>query len=190
MKKDRMLAFTDGVFAVIITIMVLELKVPHEATFEALRPVGEHVSHHVLSFIYIGIYWNNHHHLHPRRRNQRQDPLGKSASSVLALVIPFVTGWVATRPRRPAGSRLRHRHAHVPGLAYSILQSQIIRHHGKESELGQAIGRDFKGKASVALYIAAIAASFFLPVISVVCCAIPAALWFIPDRRIEARLGE
>ncbi|MHB8637759.1 MAG: TMEM175 family protein [Fimbriimonadaceae bacterium] len=191
MKKDRMVAFTDGVFAVIITIMVLDLKIPHEATFEALRPIANTFLAYVLSFTYIGIYWNNHHHMLTLADETNGGILWANLHLLFWLsLVPFATGWVGEG--RVAGPPVAT-YATVllmAGLAYTILQSRIIKHHGKGAGLGRAIGGDLKGKVSLVFYVAAIATSFVFPLASVVLCSVPAIFWFIPDRRIEGRLGD
>lgn len=189
MGKGRLEAFSDGVLAIIITIMVLELKVPHGDDLSALLPLVPVLLSYVLSFIYVGIYWNNHHHmLHLAPRVN-----GKVLWANLHLLfwlslVPFVTGWMgenhfASLPTAMYGVVLM-----MSALAYAILQATIIRAQDGHSLLADAIGRDLKGKASVVVYAIAIPTAFVLPWIADLLYAGVAVLWLVPDRRIEARL--
>ena len=189
MSKGRMEAFSDGVLAIIITIMVLEMKVPHEANLAALRPLIPVFLSYVLSFIYLGIYWNNHHHLLQAVRQVNGRILWANLHLLFWLsLFPFVTGWMgenhfATVPVAIYGAVLM-----MAGIAYSILARALISHHGKDSTLAMALGRDFKGKISVLFYAVAIPLAF---VHSWFACAIyilVAVMWLIPDRRIEKTL--
>jgi len=190
MGKGRIEAFSDGVIAIIITIMVLELKTPHEPTLEALMELSPVFLSYVLSFVNIGIYWNNHHHLlHAVKRVN-----GKILWANLHLLfwlslVPFTTAWMgenhfASWPVIMFGVNLL-----LAGAAYSILTMKILEFHGKDSDIAKAIGSDLKGKLSVALYAAAVALAFFNPWISIAIYFAVAVLWFIPDKRIEKSLA-
>ena len=189
MEKDRLLAFSDGVIAIIITIMVLELKVPHGTGFEDLLGVLPVFLSYVLSFIYVAIYWNNHHHL--LYTVTKVDGLILWANTHLLFwlsLIPFATAWMgenhfAKLPTATYGVALL-----MPAIAYNLLQRAILRREGQGSILAKALGRDIKGKISVALYLAAIALSFAVPAVSGIIYVAAAVLWLIPDRRIERLL--
>ena len=188
MTKTRLEAFSDGVVAILITIMVLELKVPHGTDLESLRPVVRVFLAYVLSFIYLGIYWNNHHHmLHTAERVN-----GKILWANLHLLfwlslVPFATAWlgenrVASLPAAMYGVILL-----LAAIAYTILQTAIVREHGPESRLRLAVGGDAKGKISIVLYVAAIPLAFVNPWISIALYVTVAMAWLVPDRRIESQ---
>ncbi len=191
MEKDRLLAFSDGVVAIIITIMVLELKVPHGAGWEDLAGVLPVFLSYVLSFVYVAIYWNNHHHL--LYTVNRVDGLILWANSHLLFwlsLIPFATAWMgenhfAKLPTAVYGVALL-----MPAIAYYLLERAILRREGQASTLAQALGRDIKGKISPILYMAAIGLSFVHPLIAGVIYVSVAVMWLIPDRRIERALAE
>jgi uncharacterized membrane protein len=186
MGKGRIEAFSDGVIAVIITIMVLELKAPHEPTPQALLELYPVFLSYVLSFINIGIYWNNHHHLFHAVKHINGKILWANLHLLFWLsLIPFMTGWMgennfATWPVVLFGVNLL-----LAGAAYTILTYKILELHGKNSEIAKAIGTDTKGKLSIIIYAAGIALAFFNPWISVALYFVVAMIWFIPDRRIE-----
>jgi uncharacterized membrane protein len=190
MHKTRLEAFSDGVIAILITIMVLELKVPHGDDGAALRPLLPVFLTYILSFTYLGIYWNNHHHMF--HAAQRVD--GKILWANLHLLfwlslVPFVTGWMGENhftalPTAAYGCVLL-----AAGTAYTILQAAIISHQGPHSELKAAVGADAKGKLSLAMYGVAVIAAFYQPSLSHALYLAVAVLWFIPDRRIESRLN-
>jgi len=186
MGKGRLEAFSDGVIAVIITIMVLELKVPHGTDFSALGPLVPVFLSYVISFIYVGIYWNNHHHMMHAVQHVNGRVLWANLHLLFWLsLIPFVTGWVnenyfAALPVALYGVVLL-----MAGVAYYLLERALIRHHGKDSPLARAMGVDFKGLASVAIYATAIALALVNPWISVGLYVFVAIMWFIPDPRIE-----
>ncbi|HLI10650.1 MAG TPA: TMEM175 family protein [Alphaproteobacteria bacterium] len=191
MGKDRLTAFSDGVIAIIITIMVLELKVPRGTGWTALAGLLPVFLSYVLSFIYVAIYWNNHHHLlHTLRR---VDGLILWANSNLLFwlsLIPFATGWMgenqfATLPTATYGAALL-----MPAIAYYLLQKAITRKQGAESVLAKALGSDIKGKISPVIYAAAIALAFASPWASVALYVLVALMWLVPDRRIENALRE
>ncbi len=186
MKKNRLEAFSDGVLAIIITIMVLELKVPHEARLEALWPVFPVFLSYVLSFLYVGIYWNNHHHLFQITKYVSAGVLWANMHLLFWLsLFPFTTAWLgenhwAAIPAAVYGFVLL-----MAAIAYYLLQRAILATEGKRSLLGEALGNDWKGKLSPVLYFLAILLSFVNPWISLVLYAAAAMLWLIPDRRIE-----
>ena len=189
MGKGRLEAFSDGVIAIIITIMVLELKIPHEADLAALRPLVPVFLSYVLSFVYLGIYWNNHHHLLQAARNVNGRVLWANLHLLFWLsLIPFVTGWTgenyfATLPVALYGTVLL-----FSGIAYFILTRTLIAHHGKDSTLAIAIGQNLKGKISVVLYAIAIPLSFVNSWVAFMLYVLVAIMWLIPDRRIEKAL--
>ncbi len=191
MEKDRLLAFSDGVVAIIITIMVLELKVPHGASLADLAGVLPVFLSYVLSFVYVAIYWNNHHHL--LYAASKVDGLILWANTHLLFwlsLVPFATAWMgenhfAELPTAVYGAALL-----MPAIAYVLLQRAILRREGRNSRLAKALGRDIKGKISPVLYMAAIALSFVDPLISSAIYVFVAAMWLIPDRRIERALAD
>ncbi|OCR00307.1 hypothetical protein BCD67_25235 [Oscillatoriales cyanobacterium USR001] len=189
MGKGRLEAFSDGVIAIIITIMVLELKVPHGDNFAVLRPLIPVFFSYVLSFIYLGIYWNNHHHLLQAVRQVNGSTLWANQHLLFWLsLIPFVTGWMgennfATIPVVLYGVVLL-----FAGVAYFILTRTLISHHGKDSTLAIAVGKDIKGKVSVIIYFVAILLAFVNSWLACILYVLVAAMWLIPDRRIEKNL--
>jgi uncharacterized membrane protein len=191
MSKGRLEAFSDGVLAIIITIMVLELKAPHEPDLEALGPLIPVLLSYILSFVFVGIYWNNHHHLLQVVRHVNGLALWANLHLLFWLsLIPFVTGWLgdtsfATWPVAAYGVVLL-----LAGLAYAILARVLIAHEGKDSALALALGRDLKGKLSLLIYAAAIALAFVGPWLACTLYALVAIIWLIPDRRIETTLSE
>jgi uncharacterized membrane protein len=190
MNKGRLEAFSDGVIAIIITIMVLELKVPHEADLAALRPLIPVFLSYVLSFIYLGIYWNNHHHMLQAVRQVNGTILWANMHLLFWLsLIPFVTAWTgenffATVPVAFYGIVLL-----MSAIAYYILSRVLISHHGKESTLAIAIGRDFKGKISLVIYAVAVLLSLVNSWLAFLLYVSVAIMWLIPDRRIEKTLS-
>jgi uncharacterized membrane protein len=190
MDKGRLEAFSDGVIAIIITIMVLEIKVPHDAArLDALRPLIPVFLSYVLSFIFLGIYWNNHHHLLQAVRQVNGRILWANQHLLFWLsLIPFATGWMgennfATWPVALYGIVLL-----FAAIAYTILTRTLIQHHGKDSPLAIAVGRDVKGKISLAAYAAAIALAFVNSWFACALFVLVAVIWLIPDRRIERTL--
>jgi uncharacterized membrane protein len=190
MTKGRLEAFSDGVLAIIITIMVLELKVPHEADLAALRPLIPVFLSYVLSFIYIGIYWNNHHHMLQAVRQVNGAVLWANMYLLFWLsLIPFVTAWsgenfFAAMPVALYGVVLL-----MSAIAYYILSRVLVSHHGKESTLAIALGRDFKGKISVVIYAVAVLLSFVNSWLASMLYVAVAIMWLIPDRRFEKTLS-
>ena len=191
MGKERLAAFSDGVIAIIITIMVLELKVPQGADWPALAEVVPHFMIYVLSFIYLAIYWNNHHHL--LHTVTRVDGLILWANSNLLFwlsLIPVGTAWFGEHPLLPAPTAAYGATLLMPAIAYHLLQRAILHKQGRQSALAQALGRDLKGKLSPLLYLTAIGLAFVAPWVSMAIYAGVAVLWLAPDRRIEKMLPE
>jgi uncharacterized membrane protein len=188
MSKNRMEAFSDGVLAVIITIMVLELKSPHGAELGALRSIVPVFLTYVLSFVYVGIYWNNHHHLLHATQHVNGATLWANLHLLFWLsLVPFSTAWMGENhfeswPVAVYGIVLL-----CAAIAYVILTRILIHAHGYDSKLARSIGSDRKGKISIAIYAVAIPLAFVRPWIAGACYVIVAITWFIPDRRIEQR---
>lgn len=190
MHKGRLEAFSDGVFAIIITIMVLELKVPHGESFSDLRPLLPVLLSYILSFIYIAIYWNNHHHLMQAVKSVNGAILWSNMHLLFWMtLIPFTTAWMGENNFSEAPVALYGVVLFMSGLAYYILAHNLINHHGRDSLLAKAIGEDFKGKISLAIYAVAIPLGIFLPAIACALYVGVAILWLVPDRRIENRIG-
>lgn len=192
MGTGRLEAFSDGVLAIIITIMVLELKVPHEGGLTAVIALWPKFLSYILSFLYVGIYWNNHHHMMHTVRTLSGGVLWANLHLLFWLsLLPFTTGWMGENEfgRWPVifyGLNLL-----VCAVAYYILQRVLIRHEGRESLLARALGADFKGKVSPLLYASGVAAAWFdYAPISLLFFTSAAILWLVPDRRIERALGE
>ena len=191
MNKTRLEAFSDGVLAVLITIMVLELKAPHEGTLEALRAVGMPFCAYLLSFLYLGIYWNNHHHMFHAAKQVSGAVLWANLHLLFWLsLIPFTTDWMgethlSALPTAAYGVVLL-----FAAIAYSILQRCIVRREGRTSILAHAVGRDLKGKLSPVGYALGIAAAFWHPWISAAFYVAVALMWLIPDPRIERELSK
>jgi len=189
MGKGRLEAFSDGVIAIIITIMVLELKVPHGDTLQALLPLLPVLLSYVLSFVYLGIYWNNHHHMLHASHVVSGSVLWANLHLLFWLsLIPFTTGWLGenhltTMPAAAYGFVLL-----MAAIAYWLLEQRIIAAQGADSLLQNAIGSDWKGKLSPLLYLVGIVLAFLSPLLSIAMYVLVAALWFIPDRRIEHAL--
>jgi uncharacterized membrane protein len=191
MGKDRLAAFSDGVIAIIITIMVLELKVPHGADWSVLAGVAPNFVSYVLSFIYLAIYWNNHHHLF--QTVTRVDGLILWANCHLLFwlsLIPAATAWMGDNFLAPVPTAVYGAILLMPAIAYLLLQKAILRKQGARSVLAKALGQDLKGKLSALLYIAGIALAFVNPWMSIALYVLVAAIWLVPDRRIERVIGE
>jgi uncharacterized membrane protein len=191
MGKDRLTAFSDGVIAIIITIMVLELKIPHGADWTALKSVAPALVSYVLSFVYLAIYWNNHHHL--LHTVTRVDGLILWANSHLLFwlsLVPAATGWMGENFLQPLPTAVYGGTLLMPAIAYYLLQKAIVHKQGQDSVLANALGKDIKGKISPLLYAAAIVLAFVDPWISIALYALVAVMWLIPDRRIERALRE
>jgi uncharacterized membrane protein len=186
MEKNRMEAFSDGVLAIIITIMVLEMKVPQGTDFAALKPVLPVFLSYVLSFIYVGIYWNNHHHMLHATRHVTGGVLWANLHLLFWLsLFPFATGWVDENHLDAVPTAVYGCVLLMAAIAYLILQRRIIAAQGPNSVLATAVGRDWKGKVSPVLYASAIPLAFVSPWISNGIFVLVALIWFIPDRRIE-----
>ncbi|GAA4807248.1 TMEM175 family protein [Litoribaculum gwangyangense] len=191
MTKGRIEAFTDGVLAIIITIMVLELKVPHGGEFEDLKPLLPVFGSYILSFIYLAIYWNNHHHMMQTVRHDTGSILWANMHLLFWLsLIPFVTGWMGENDFTTASVFLYGMVLLFAAFAYFLLQKLIIKSNGKESILARALGKDLKGKASPILYIVGIIGAFFNVWISGIIFILVAIIWLIPDSRIEKALNQ
>jgi uncharacterized membrane protein len=190
MSKGRLEAFSDGVFAIIITIMVLELKAPHGDSLEELVPLLPVFFSYVLSFVYVGIYWNNHHHLLHACSAVTGGMLWANLHLLFWLsLFPFATGWMGQNHFAAAPTALYGLVLLMAAIAYNLLEHAIIRAQGPDSMLKQAVGRDWKGKVSPVLYLVAIAAALRSPRTADAVFVAAALLWLIPDRRIEKRLA-
>jgi uncharacterized membrane protein len=186
MNRTRLEAFSDGVLAIIITIMVLEIKVPHGNNFETLKPLIPIVISYILSFIYIGIYWNNHHHMMHTVKHVTGRILWANLHLLFWLsLVPFVTGWIGENHFDPIPMAMYGIVLLMAAIAYFLLQTQIIRSQGENSLLARAIGNDIKGKMSPILYSLAIASNFVSQWISGGFYILVALIWLIPDKRIE-----
>ena len=189
MPKDRLQAFSDGVIAILITIMVLELRIPHGARWADVHPLVPVFGTYLLSFVYLGIYWNNHHHMLQATERVNGTILWANLHLLFWLsLVPFFTGWMGenhfgTLPTAAYGGVLL-----ASGVAYYLLQRAIIAEQGAGSKLAEAIGRDAKGKASPVLYAVAIPLAFVNRWIALALYVVVALLWLIPDRRLESRL--
>jgi uncharacterized membrane protein len=191
MPKERLAAFSDGVIAIIITIMVLELKVPHGTDWAALAGVLPTFLSYVLSFVYVGIYWNNHHHLLHTAKRVNGAILWANMHLLFWLsLIPFATGWLGENHLARLPTALYGVALLMPAIAYYLLQVAIIRHQGRQGPLAAALGRDIKGKLSPLLYSAAVLLAFLRPWISDAIYVVVALMWLVPDRRIEHAVQE
>lgn len=189
MSKGRLEAFSDGVFAIIITIMVLELHAPEGASFAALKPVLPKFISYVLSFIYIAIYWNNHHHLFQAVKHVNGKVLWCNLLLLFCLsLVPFVTAWMGENHFSSLPVALYGIVMLMASLSYPILVQSLIKLHGKDSLLGSSIGKDFKGKVSITIYCIGILVSFINSWIGFALYVLVAIIWFIPDSRIEKRI--
>lgn len=191
MNKNRLEAFSDGVLAIIITIMVLEFKVPTDTSFEAVILLSHKFLSYVLSFIYVGIYWNNHHHMMHTVKSVNGKILWANLHLLFWLsLIPFATAWIgehhfASFPMMLYGVILL-----MNAIAFNILQHVIIQSHGKNSDLAIAVGKDYKGKLSIVLYLFAVFFTTYYVQISAAIYIIIALLWLIPDKRIERKFND
>ena len=186
MGKGRLEAFSDGVIAIIITIMVLELKVPHGSQLAVLGPLIPVLLSYVLSFVFIGIYWNNHHHMLHAVHTVNGRILWANLHLLFWLsLIPFVTAWIGENHFAATTVGLYGVVMLMAAIAYFILSHTLVAHHGKDSALAVALGRDFKGVASLLLYAVAIPLAFVNSWLSIAIYILVALMWFIPDRRIE-----
>lgn len=190
MSPSRLEAFSDGVIAILITIMVLELKVPHGAELAALRPLLPVFLSYVLSFIYLGIYWNNHHHmLHMTSRINGRVLWANLHLLFWLSLVPFATGWLGENHFESMPTALYGVVLFMAAVAYTILQQTIIASQGKGSKLAAAVGDDWKGKLSPVLYVTAIAMAFVQHAVSQALYVIVALIWLVPDKRLESKLN-
>ena len=191
MSKGRLEAFSDGVIAIIITIMVLEMKVPHGGRLKDLMPLAPIFLSYVLSFIYVGIYWNNHHHMLQAVTAVNGAMLWANLHLLFWLsLFPFTTGWMGENHFTAVPTALYGVVLLMAGMAYLLLQHTIIRAQGRDSVLKKAIGRDWKGRVSPVLYVVAIVATLRSTWLAQAVYVIAATIWVIPDRRIERRLAK
>jgi uncharacterized membrane protein len=191
MSKSRMEAFSDGVIAIIITIMVLELRVPHEASWNALLPVGPVFLGYVLSFVFLGIYWSNHHHLLQAVEHVNGRVLWANLHLLFWLsLIPFVTGWMGENNFAAYPVALYGVVLLFAAIAYFILARALLSIHAPDSVLATALGRDFKGKVSMVIYLIAIPLAFARSWLACALYVLVAVMWLAPDRRIEKTIGQ
>ncbi|WP_333601378.1 TMEM175 family protein [Flavobacterium sp.] len=191
MNKNRLEAFSDGVLAIIITIMVLEFKVPEGMDCNALRPLLPKFLSYVLSFIYIGIYWNNHHHMMHTVRRVNGAILWANLHLLFWLsLIPFATAWIGDNHFAPFPMMMYGVILLMNGVAYFILQGFILKQQGENSLLKKAIGSDYKGKSSPILYTIAVLFANYYPLVSGVIYILVALMWLVPDKRIERVFNE
>jgi uncharacterized membrane protein len=191
MKKDRLEAFSDGVIAILITIMVLELKIPQGGTLEAMRPLTPVFLTYALSFVNLGIYWNNHHHMFQATDRVNGKILWANLHLLFWLsLIPFVTGWMGENHFAPVPTAVYGGVLILAAIAYTILVMALLAEQGPNSRLARALGRDVKGKMSIAIYAAAIGLAFVNQWIADGLYVFVALMWLVPDRRIESRLHE
>ena len=189
MGKGRMEAFSDGVFAIIITIMVLELKIPHSSELSSLQPLLPVFISYIMSFIGIGIYWNNHHHMMHAVHHINGTVLWANIHLLFWLsLFPFTTGWMGENNFSTWPVALYGVVLFFAAIAYFILARTLVTLHGKDSVLGIAIGKDWKGKISLIIYATGIALSFINPWLGVSMYVLVGAIWLIPDKRIESKL--
>jgi uncharacterized membrane protein len=191
MNKTRLEAFSDAVIAIIMTIMVLELKIPHGDDLDALKPLIPVFLAYVLSFIYLGIYWNNHHHMLQATRKVNGKVLWSNMLLLFWLsMVPFATGWMGENHFAPLPTALYGVVLLLCAVSYTLLQNKLTKHtDGENALLAEAVGGDLKGKISMVLYIAAIPLAFVQQNISHALYVIVALIWLVPDRRIEKKLG-
>ena len=191
MTTGRLEAFTDAVIAIVITILVLELRVPHEPELEALREVVPVFLTYVLSFVYLGIYWNNHHHMMVLTERVNGKILWANLHLLFWLsLVPFTTAWMGENDFAEVPTAFYGADLLLAAIAYFILQTAIIAEEGPDSRLRAAIGRDLKGKVSPFLYLAAIPLAFVSPWIALALYVFVALIWLVPDRRIESAVSE
>jgi len=189
MGTERLQAFSDGVFAIIITVMLWEMKIPHGNDLNALKPVLPVFLSYILSFIYAGTYWNNHHHIMYSVEHVNGSVLWANTHLLFWLsLVPFASGWMGVNEFTKWPVILYGLVLAMGGLAYYILVQSLIKLQGKNSTIATAIGKDKKGIISIVIYIIAIACAFFNPSISLFLYACVAAIWLIPDRRIEKKI--
>jgi uncharacterized membrane protein len=191
MNKNRLEAFSDGVIAILITIMVLELKIPHGGGWTALRPVLPVFLTYLMSFVFVGIYWNNHHHMLHMATSIDGRILWANLHLLFWLsLVPFATGWMGENDFAPIPTAAYGLLLFLCGVAYTLLQAAIIAHQGPQSRLAAAVGPDLKGKLSAAAYAVAIPCAFASRWIALAIYVAVSLMWLVPDRRIESRLAE
>lgn len=191
MDKARLETFSDGVIAILITIMILELKIPHGTDLEALRPVFPVFVTYVLSFIYLAIYWNNHHHMLQATKQINGKTLWANLHLLFWLsLVPFVTGWMGENHFAPLPTAVYGIVLLGAAIAYYILQNQIVAAHEANANLKAALGNDLKGKISPLIYVAAIILAFINQWISDALYVFVALMWLVPDRRIESKINK
>ena len=191
MSKTRLEAFSDGVIAILITILVLELKIPHADTLEGLRPMLPVLASYVMSFVYLGIYWNNHHHLLHTVDHVNGRILWTNLHLLFWLsLVPFATAWMGENHFSYAPTAVYGGVRRMAALAFTLLVRTIVASQGARSSLRAAVGRDRKGKISLVLYSVAIGATYFDRWISIGLYVLVAMIWFIPDSRIESRFKD
>ena len=191
MNKNRLEAFSDGVIAILITIMVLELKIPHGGGWAALRPVLPVFLTYLLSFVFVGIYWNNHHHMLHMATSIDGRILWDNLHLLFWLsLVPFATGWMGENDFAPFPTAAYGLLLFLCGVAYTLLQAAIIAHQGPQSRLAAAVGRDLKGKLSAVAYAVAIPCAFASRWIALAIYVAVSLMWLVPDRRIESRLTD
>lgn len=189
MKTGRLEAFSDGVLAIVITIMVLEMKVPEGASLETLKPVIPKFLSYLLSFIYIGIYWNNHHHLFQAIEKVNGRVLWANLSLLFALsLIPFTTAWMGENHFEKMPVMLYGINLFISALMFALLEKTAIQHEGKNSVIAQALKNNKKEYTSVAIYVISLIAAYFAPSLGIIGYTVVAVLWLIPDSRIEKQL--
>jgi len=189
MGKGRLEAFSDGVIAIIITIMVLELKAPHKPHLSALRPLVPEFFSYVLSFVYVGIYWNNHHHLLHAARQVSGPVLWANMHLLFWLsLVPFTTNWMGESGLDAAPVAMYGLVLLLSAVAFRVLVKLLIRQDGSDSTLARAVGRDLKGTVSILLYVVGMLAVLIHPLVGFATYVVVAAIWFVPDRRIARRL--
>jgi TMEM175 potassium channel family protein len=190
MTKSRLEAFSDGVIAILITIMVLELRAPHEADLAALRPLLSTFLVYVLSFVYLGIYWSNHHHLLHATRRVNGAVLWANLHLLFWLsLFPFTTAWMGENHNAPVPTAVYGAVFLMASIAYYVLVRTLLRADGPDSPLAAAVGNDVKGRISTALYIAAVPLAFVHQLIADAIYVGVALMWLVPDRRIESRMS-
>jgi uncharacterized membrane protein len=189
--KERLAAFSDGVVAILITIMVLELKAPHGTAFHDLRPIVPVFLTYVLSFVYVGIYWNNHHHLIAACDRVNGGILWANLHLLFWLsLVPFATSWMGENDFDPVTTAVYGVVLLADALAYYLLQTLIVREHGLDSELARALGSDWKGKLSPLIYLSAIGLGYANRWVAMAIYAGAAVLWLVPDRRLAPLISE
>jgi uncharacterized membrane protein len=191
MSKGRLEAFSDGVLAIVITIMVLELRVPHGADMEALRPLVPAFLSYGLSFVFLGIYWNNHHHLMQAARHVNGRILWANLHLLFWLSLtPAITAWMGDTLFAPWPVAIYGVVLFMAAVAYYILTLALRAEHGRDSAIAIALGKDFKGKISIALYVIAIAAAYWSPAVACSIYVLVVVMWLVPDKRIEKALTQ